>query len=103
MIEAPEFILSTVSDGYKIPFKVVPSYSFIATSLAKQSKSFYKRTAKISEVRSPEQLHVVNPLSVSVQSSKKKRFILDLRIVNKCVYKQKFKFKLRSTLRKEDF
>ena len=34
----------------------------------------------------------VNPLSVSVQSSGKKRFILDLRFANKHAWKQKVKF-----------
>ena len=34
----------------------------------------------------------VNPLSVSVQSSGKKRLILDLKFVNKHVWKQKVKF-----------
>lgn len=34
---------------------------------------------------------IVNPLSVSVQSSGKKRLILDLRHVNLYVFKQKFK------------
>ena len=36
--------------------------------------------------------HNVNPLSVSVQSSGKKRLILDLRFVNKHIWKQKVKF-----------
>ena len=36
--------------------------------------------------------HNVNPLSVSVQSSGKKRMILDLRFVNKHFWKQKAKF-----------
>ena len=36
--------------------------------------------------------HNVNPLSVSIQSSGKKRLILDLRFVNKHVWKQKVKF-----------
>ena len=35
--------------------------------------------------------HVVNPLSVSIQSSGKKRLILDLRHVNQFIWKQKFK------------
>ena len=35
--------------------------------------------------------NIVNPLSVSIQSSGKKRLILDLRHVNLFVYKQKFK------------
>ena len=34
---------------------------------------------------------VVNPLSVSIQSSGKKRLILDLRHVNQFIWKQKFK------------
>ena len=35
--------------------------------------------------------HVVNPLSVSIQSSGKKRLILDLRHVNHFIWKQKFR------------
>ena len=35
---------------------------------------------------------VVNPLSVSVQSTGKKRLILDLRYVNKCLEKRKIKY-----------
>ena len=46
----------------------------------------------ISEVHSKDQFYVINPLSVSVQASGKKRLILDLRKVNHCLYKQKFKF-----------
>ena len=36
--------------------------------------------------------HNVNPLSVSVQSSGKKRLILDLRLINKHLWKQRVKF-----------
>ena len=39
-----------------------------------------------------QNLTVVNPLSVAVQPSGKKRLILDLRYVNKHIYKQKIKF-----------
>ena len=35
---------------------------------------------------------VVNPLSVTVQNSGKKRLILDLRYVNKHIYKERIKF-----------
>ena len=35
---------------------------------------------------------MVNPLSVSIQSIGKKRLILDLRHVNKHIWKKKFKF-----------
>ena len=39
-----------------------------------------------------QDLHVINPLSVSVQSSGKKRLILDLRYVNQYILKKKVKF-----------
>ena len=45
--------------------------------------------------------HVGNPLSVSVQQNGKKRLILDLRHVNKHVYKDKIKFEDWKTM--EDF
>ena len=35
--------------------------------------------------------YVVKPLSVSIQSSRKKRLILDVCHVNRCIWKQKFK------------
>ena len=38
--------------------------------------------------------HNVNPLSVCIQSSGKKRLILDLRFVNKRVWKPKVKFEV---------
>ena len=51
--------------------------------------------------------HVVNPLSVSIQSSGKKRLILDLRHVNQSIWKQKFKCEdwrvLLSYVNKGDF
>jgi hypothetical protein len=39
----------------------------------------------------PRRPDIVNPLSVSIQSSGKKRLIIDLRHVNKYIFKQKFK------------
>ena len=51
--------------------------------------------------------HVVNPLAVSIQSSDKKRLILDLRHVNQSIWKQKFKCEdwrfLLSHVNKVDF
>ena len=49
-------------------------------------------SSRILEVYNKAQLRVINPLSVSVQTSGKKRLILDLGKVNQCLYKQKFKF-----------
>jgi len=42
--------------------------------------------------RNKNELIVINPLSVSVQSSGKKRLILDLRYINKFILKKKFRF-----------
>ena len=47
---------------------------------------------RISEVKCREKLHVINPLSVSVQPLGKRWLILDLRVVNACLYKRKVKF-----------
>ena len=47
-------------------------------------------SGSVVQVSSPP--HVVNPLSVSVQSGGKKRLILDLRHVNRHIWKEKFKF-----------
>ena len=47
-------------------------------------------TGRIKEVKNPP--YVVNPLSVSENSSQKLRLILDLRYVNKHVFKDKIKF-----------
>ena len=46
---------------------------------------------RISEF-SKDSIHVINPLSVSTQSSGKRRLILDLRFVNQFILKQKVKF-----------
>ena len=63
------------------------------------------RNNRIEELFSPPD--IINPLSVSVQSSCKKRLILDLRHVNLLVYKQKFKCEglhtIRSAFSKEYF
>ena len=46
---------------------------------------------RISEF-SKDSLHVINPLSVSTQSSGKRRLILDLRFANQFILTQKVKF-----------
>lgn len=47
-------------------------------------------SGSVVQVSSPP--HVVNPLPVSIQSCGKKRLILDLRHVNKHIWKENFKF-----------
>ena len=99
-IEAPELILNTIREGYKIPFKFEPAYSFKSNNCSAKLHSDFVSDAinellegdRISEVQCREDLHVISPLTVSVQPSGKKRLILDLRLVNKCLFKRKVKF-----------
>lgn len=97
-IGAPEFILSIIQDGYRLPFETIPSGNVLNNNM---SSLHYP---KFVEERILELLHtyrvvevqalpyVVNPPSVSVQPNGKKRLILDLRYVNKHFIKQRVKY-----------
>ena len=99
-IGAPEFIVSTICEEYKIPSKVEPAYSLTKNNNSAKLHSDFVSEAitelleseRISEVQCREKLHVINPLTVSVQPSEKRRLILALRVVNQCLYKRKVKF-----------
>ena len=82
-INAPGFILEVIREGYKIPFVSLPPPKHSGAVL-----DLLKMNCIEELVEAPD---IVNPLSVSTQSSGKKRLILDLRHVNLYVYKQKFK------------
>ena len=69
-------------------FNINKSAPPIRTLFLRQFK-FLLKTNKITEVN--ELPHVVNPLLVTVQNSGKKRLILDLRYVNKHIYKERIK------------
>ena len=98
-IQAPEFILSVISEGYKLPLLHTPPRSFTKNNLSAIKNSVFVTESildllasdRISEF-SKDSLHVINPLSVSTQSSGKRRLILDLRFVNQFILKQKVKF-----------
>ena len=99
-IDAPEFILDTIRHGYKIPFIHKPTRmimtnnnsAYVHRDFVEEAIQELLASSRISEVHSKAQLHVINPLSVSVPASGKKRLILDSRKVKQCLYKQKFKF-----------
>ena len=97
-VGASGFILSVVRDSYKIPFVALPP-----PNVSSNNTSELKDTDFVSEAISDllrtkrveilgHQPDIVNPLSVSVQPSGKKRLILDLRHVNLYVFKRKFRF-----------
>ena len=96
-IGAPNFILDVISEGYKIPFISLPTpkHSRNNGSALKESQfvnEAVKELLRINCIESCDKVpDIVNPLSVSIQSSGKKGLIIDLRHINSYVYKQKFK------------
>ena len=96
-IGASVFILSVIRKGYKIPLiDFPPPKVFPNNSSALKEKDFVSEAiSDLLVTRCVEVLDyppaIVNPLSVSIQSSGKKRLILDLRHVNLYIFKQKFK------------
>lgn len=95
--KVPDFILSIIRCGYKIPFISSPPPQLFKNNGSAVNECVFVgdailkllRDNRIEEVfSSPD---IVNPLSVSVQSSRKKRLILDLRHINLHLYKQKFR------------
>ena len=89
--------MSVIRNGYKIPF-----IDFPPPKVCRNNGSALKEKEFVSEAisdflgnRCVEVLDyppaIVNPLSVSVQSSGKKRLILDWRHVNLYIFKQKCK------------
>ena len=104
-IGAPKFILDIISDGYKIPFITTPPPVHLKNNGSALEHSDFVNDAilellqdnRIEELTTPPE--IVNPLTVSVQSSGKKRLILDLRHINLHVFKQKFKCEGLHTIR----
>ncbi|CAH3018979.1 unnamed protein product, partial [Porites evermanni] len=82
---AKYFLLRVIDKGYAVPFITFPQNAFFDNNLSALTHVDF-----LFKYLSPP--HVVNPLSVSIQSCGKKRLILDLRHVNKHIWKEKFKF-----------
>ena len=100
-----DFILDVIKEGYKIPFISTPPpkhYSNNASALREadfvdQAIAELLADNRVEELSSPPV--ILNPLTVSVQTSGKKRPILDLRHINLHVFKQKFKCEGLHTIR----
>ena len=110
---ASNFVIDTIKFGYRIPFISTPCRALFHNNKSALENASFVESA-ISElvgnhsvIEVPFVPHVVNPLSVSIQSSGKKRLILDLRHVNQSIWKQKFKCEdwrvLLSYVNKGDF
>ena len=96
-IGANSFVIDTIKFGYRIPFISTPCQARFSNNQSALNNASFVESA-IAElvhthavVEEPFIPHVVNPLSVSIQSSGKKRLILDLRHVNHFIWKQKFR------------
>ena len=87
-----------IANGYKLPFLHVPKRAFFNNKKSSITHGEFVSEAisellvsdRIREIDYPP--HVINPLSVSVQPDDKKRLILDLRYVNKCLRKMSVKY-----------
>ena len=112
-INAPQFVVETIEFGYKLPLLTTPPPKiFRNNKSALDERAFVEDAINslldlncIEElVESPE---IINPLSVSIQKSGKKRLILDLRHVNRHLFKSKFKCEdvsvAKEVLRPRDF
>ena len=84
-IGAPVFILSMIENVYKLPFVPFPLPVKLRSNTSARLHVDFVDQAVLESGRMRmvnEQPLVVNPLSVSIQPSGKKRLILDLRDVN---------------------
>ena len=93
---ASGFILSVVRNGYKIPFVTLPPPKVSPNNHSAVTHSHFVSEAISDLLRTKcveildHKPDIVNPLSVSIQPSGKKRLILDLRHVDLYVFKRKF-------------
>ena len=96
-LDPGETILSTIRDGYKIPFFETPHSAYFKNNksaiihsdfVSKEIQNLLE-TGRIREVKKPPT--VVNPLSVATNSTKP-RLILDLRYVNTHLWSQRVKY-----------
>ena len=97
-IGAPDFILSIIENGYRLPFISFPLAVELRNNKSAQIHAVFVDQAVLELLNSDrvrmvnEQPSVVNHLSVSVQPWGKKRLILDLCHVNKSLIKQSVKY-----------
>ena len=97
-IGASQFVLDTISRGYIVPFSTTPSSAQFQNNKSALDHADFVKVAIGELVEASLAVEcdtaptVVNPLSVSIQSSRKKRLILDLRYPNELLKKFKVKF-----------
>ena len=100
-----DFILDVIKEGYKIPFISTPPPKHYSNNASAVREADFVDLA-IAELLADNRVEelssrpaILNPLTVSVQTSGKKRLILGLRHINLHVFKQKFKCEGLHTIR----
>ena len=97
-LKANKAIVNVLTEGYKLTLYTVPKPAHFNNNKSAITHSDFVseeiqdllKTNRITEVN--ELPHVINPLSVTLQNSGKKRLMLDLRDVNKFIYEERAKF-----------
>ena len=96
-MEVSQFVLNVIMQGYKIPFLQLPTpFAKRNNTSARENSDFV--SPAVSDLLRLDQIkyfacnpYIINPLSVSTRGSRKQRLVLNLRYVNRFIYKQKFK------------
>ena len=88
----PELVLDVIDYGHKLPLLQIPP-PFTARNNSLEQPVFGESAINDLVINGcvTEARIIINPLSLSIQKSGKKRLILDLRHVNQCLYKCRFR------------
>ena len=98
VIKPSSFIINVIRFGYRIEFLSLPEKIFLVNNKSALDNQNFVEKAILDLVRKNlvtecfQPPYCVNPLTVSMPLNKKPRLILDLRHVNTCIMKRKFKF-----------
>ena len=96
-IRADSWVLDIIANGYSLPFVRLPDSCYLRNNASALRNSEFVDEAVSDLLRlglvviCSHKPIAVNPLTVSINSSGKKRLILDLRHVNQFIIKNKFK------------
>ena len=96
-IKADDTVLNIIQEGYRMPLLETPDTARFSNNKSAISNSKFvgnsiKEMLATGTILERDPPRFFNPLSVSIDSSGKKRLILDLKYINMHLYKDKIKF-----------
>ena len=100
-LQAPDFVLSIIREGYRLPFGQYPSPCFLVNNKSSLDRPHFVQRAILELLANCcIQEHSASPFCVnplSVVEGKKLHLVIDLRHINQCLVLPKFKYEaLRS-------